>query len=96
MSKLRKIVLISSYGEDGSCRSETKQHTTTAPKRKLYIYKKTLQEHRPQHRKSVLGSCPGKINFRSSKLSTIESTQTEIICFAEETVQTVATVPYNM
>jgi hypothetical protein len=70
--KLRKSVLSSSPSEGGSCTSEIKHDRRTAPRPKLFVSKRRLQEQRPQPQKSVLGSSPGENVFVAWKLSTIE------------------------
>jgi hypothetical protein len=50
-SKLRKTVLSSSLGEGGSCRSETEHDRRTAPRPKLFVSARRLQELRSQTRK---------------------------------------------
>jgi hypothetical protein len=66
-SKLRKIVLSSSPGEDGSCSSETKHNRRTASRSKLFVSKKRLQQQRSHPRIIVLGSSPGEDYFYSSE-----------------------------
>jgi hypothetical protein len=49
------------------CSSETKHDRTTAPRPKLFVSASRLQEQRPQHRKTVMGSSPDEDDFYSSE-----------------------------
>jgi hypothetical protein len=71
-SKLRRSVLSLSPGEGGSCSSETKHDRRMAPRPKLFFWKRRLQKQRPQHRTTILGSCPCDDAFVYWKLNTIE------------------------
>jgi hypothetical protein len=59
-SKLRKIVLILSYGEGCSFRLKTEHDTRAASRPKSCASKRRFRKHRPQSVEIVLGSCPGK------------------------------------
>jgi hypothetical protein len=65
-SKLRKSALSSSTGEGGSGSSETKHDRRMAPKPKLFVSARRLQEQRLWFRK-LLGSNPAEDGFCSSE-----------------------------
>jgi hypothetical protein len=60
-------VLSSIPGEGGSCSSETKHDRRKAPRPKLFVLKRRLQELRPQPRNIILGSSPDKDVFSTSE-----------------------------
>jgi hypothetical protein len=62
-SKLRGTVPSSSPGEGGSHSSGSKHNRKTAPRPKLFISVRRLQEQRPQPRKIVLGTSPDEDGF---------------------------------
>jgi hypothetical protein len=49
------------------CGSENKHDRRTAPRQKLFVSVRKLQEQKPQHYKSVLGLTPGKDISSNSK-----------------------------
>jgi hypothetical protein len=58
-----KTVLRSIPGEDNFCCSEIRHDRRAAPRTKLFVSKRRLQEQRSQPRKTVLGSIPGEDGF---------------------------------
>jgi hypothetical protein len=67
MSPTVNRVLCSSPGEDGLYSSETKSGRRTAPKPKLFVTNRILQEQRPQLRKTILSWSPDGDGFCSSE-----------------------------
>jgi hypothetical protein len=65
--QLRKTILDSSPGEDGSCLPKTKHEGRTAPRLNTFVSGRRLQEQRPQSRESVLDSSPSEDGFCSSE-----------------------------
>jgi hypothetical protein len=70
-----KSVLGLSPGEGGFCSTETKHDRRTAPRPKLFVSTKRLQEQRSQPQKSVLGSSPGKMVSVARIMSAIEGVE---------------------
>jgi hypothetical protein len=62
-SDLQESGLSSIPGQDGSSSSETKHDRETAPKPKLFVSARRLQEQRRQPRKTALGSISDGHNF---------------------------------
>jgi hypothetical protein len=58
-----KTVLRSNLGEGGFCSWESKHDSRTAPRPKLFVSARRLQEQKSQPRKCVLGSSTGKDSF---------------------------------
>jgi hypothetical protein len=66
-SNRQKNFLSSIPGEGDSCSSETMHDKRTAPRLKLFVLQRRLQEQRPKPRKTVLGSNPDEDVFRISE-----------------------------